>query len=418
MSTSTGAVPGATTCWNCAQPLSPGAERCVFCGVPQQQAQPAMQQPTPFLVPPAGMAAVAPAAHVPVQTWNPGPAAPAAPTRGVLDPAFSGTAAGVGRQVAAFTVDLVLVAVVATAVFVLSGEVVFATLAVLELAVGFWVLEARTGATVGNLLLRIRTSRDDGPFSPGIGRAFVRRMLPAVGFLVAAVGAWFVVASGAFDRSGRSRSWGDLAARTQVVAVPARGSAQRPLVQPAGQVAPQAEPHVVLAAPQVVSTLARPRAIDEDSQSQSQTGAQQAAAVAAPVPVAPAAPPAAQGGAPVAESADGTLLLVFDTGQRVQFPTPVAVNLGRSPVPTEPTDMLVTVQDQEMTVSKTHLRLEHSRGRTWVTDGGSTNGTDLLDDEGGVTTLAAGNRVLLDEGTRVRIGNRAFTISLILGGER
>jgi len=26
--------------------------------------------------------------------------------------------------------------------------------------------------------------------------------------------------------------------------------------------------------------------------------------------------------------------------------------------------------------------------------------------------------VLLDEGVRVRIGNRAFTISLILGGER
>jgi len=71
-----------------------------------------------------------------------------------------------------------------------------------------------------------------------------------------------------------------------------------------------------------------------------------------------------------------------------------------------------------MTVSKTHLRLEHSRGRTWVTDGGSTNGSDLLDDEGGVTTLAPGNRVLLDEGVRVRIGNRAFTISLILGGER
>jgi uncharacterized RDD family membrane protein YckC len=411
MSDSTGAVAGSTNCWNCGQPLSIGAAQCVFCGMAQQQAQP---QPTPFLVAPDG---VAPVPHVPVQTWTPGAPAPSAPTRGALDPAFAGTAAGVGRQLAAFSIDVAAVVAVAVAVLLIAGSPVYAALAVVELAVGLWVLEARTGATIGNAVVRIRTSRDDEPFSPGIGRAFVRRMPVAVGFVAAGVGAWVAAASGAWDGSGRSRSWGDLAAKTQIVSVPVRGSVERPIVQPAGAISPEAEPHVVLAAPQVMSTLARPRAVDEDSQVQ--TGAPTRASAAAPMS-APPRPPAVDRGAaaPASDVADGTLLLVFDTGQRVQFPTPVSVNLGRSPVSTEPSDMLVTVEDPEMTVSKTHLRLEHSRGRTWVTDGGSTNGSDLLDDEGGVTTLAPGNRVLLDEGVRVRIGNRAFTISLILGGER
>ena len=417
MSDSTGAVAGSTNCWNCGQPLSVGAVQCVFCGMAQQQAQ-SQPQPTPFLVAPAGVAVAAPAPHVPVQTWTPGAPAPSAPTRGALDPAFAGTAAGVGRQLAAFSIDVAATAVVAVAVLLVSGSAVFAALSVVELAVGLWVLEARTGATIGNAVVRIRTSRDDGPFSPGIGRAFVRRMPIAVGFVAAGAGAWVAAASGAWDGSGRSRSWGDLAAKTQIVSVPVRGSVDRPIVQQAGAISPEAEPHVVLAAPQVMSTLARPRAVDEDSQVQTGAPARANAAVAAPMPTPPLPPAAERGGTPASEVADGTLLLVFDTGQREQFPTPVAVNLGRSPVATEPTDRLVTVQDQEMTVSKTHLRLEHSRGRTWVTDGGSTNGSDLLDDEGGVTTLAPGNRVLLDEGVRVRIGNRAFTISLILGGER
>ncbi|GAB3607787.1 hypothetical protein GCM10027413_31960 [Conyzicola nivalis] len=399
-------------CWNCAQTLKPGAEQCVFCGVSQRQ------QPTAYVVSPDGMDAAAP----PVQTWTPAAdtAAPAT-SRTALDPSISGTAAGVGSQLAAFTVDVVVVAAVAVTVYLVSGAAVFAALAVFEMAVGLWVMEARTGATVGKLVLRIRTSRDDAPFSPGIGRALVRRLLTAAGFIVAVVGAWVVVASGAWDRSGRARSWGDIAARTQLVSVPRQDRVKRPVPVAASTVdAMSVDASIVLAAPQVVSTLAKPRAVDEDSVSQSQTGAGARAAVAAdhagpPVPAATSAAPVEPA---LPESADGTVLLVFDTGQRERFAAPVAVNLGRNPIVTEPGDKLVTVQDPEITVSKTHLRLEHSRGRTWVTDGGSTNGTDLLDDEGGVTTLAAGERVLLDEGVRVRVGNRAFTISLILGGEK
>jgi hypothetical protein len=404
------------TCWNCGQPLKPGAEQCVFCGVAQRQ-----EQPTQFVVAPGANPGAAasgdPAA--PVQSWIPAPP-PVAPrsrrsAAAALDPAFAGTAATTGAQVAAFTIDVLAVAAVATAVWFATGEAVFAGLAVVEMAVGLWVLEARTGATIGNAVLRLRASRDDAPFSPGIGRALVRRLLTGVGFLALGAGAWVVVASGAWDKNGRGRGWADNAARTQVVALPPKVG--RTGFEGAGARA-AADAPVVLSAPQVMSTLARQHSVDEDSVSQSQTGAPGASFAEGKAAPAAAAAPVAPASAALPENADGTILLVFDTGQRVQFPTPVAVNLGRNPAATEPSDMLVTVADPEQTVSKTHLRLEHSRGRTWVTDGGSTNGTDLLDDEGGVTTLAPGNRVLLDEGVRVRIGNRAFTISLILGGEK
>jgi hypothetical protein len=339
-----------------------------------------------------------------------------------LDPAFAGAAAGVGAQGASFTIDVVVVLAATATVLALTGTTVYAVLAFVEIIAGLWVLEARTGATIGNLVLRLRASRDDAPYSPGVGRSFVRRMLVGVGFLAGGIGAWVVAGSGAWDRTGGKRSWADAAARTLVVAVPRRAERAAATVQTSTthvQTSIASEP-VVLVAPQVVSTLARANAASEDSISQSRTGTPEAAFVGQqPVmaPVEQAVPGDQQAGAPV-EPAAGMILLAFDTGQREQFATPVAVNLGRSPVVTEPADVLVTVQNHESTVSKTHLRLEHSRGRTWVTDGNTTNGTQLLDDEGGITTLEPGVRVLLDEGTRVRMGNRAFTVSILLGGEK
>ena len=441
------ATPGLTgppapgRCWNCQEPLSAGSARCLFCGVVQQAA----------VAPAAAPAAAAPAAVAPVAA-----AAPAAPTQEpVLRPRpvrssepvslgdnFFGATAATSARVIAFSIDVAVVAVVSVAVALLAGHLIYGAIALLEMIVGLWVLEARTGLTIGNALMRLRASRDDAPFSPGIGRSFVRLLITGLGFLALVVGAWVVAASSQFDATRRGRSWADKAARTVVVAVPRRERVKTvPAVAPApgplpagvvsvGAPAPtppavQAAPGVqiisaqeapiVLAAPQVISTAARPSVLDESSASSSNTGVNQF--VASPVPVmdGPSAPMSRGAASTGAEAATGTLLLIFDTGQREQLATPVAVNLGRSPVVTEPTDKLITVTDPESTVSKTHLRLEHSRGSTWVTDGGSTNGTDLLSDEGEVTRLVPGERVLLDEGARVRVGNRAFTISILLG---
>lgn len=95
---------------------------------------------------------------------------------------------------------------------------------------------------------------------------------------------------------------------------------------------------------------------------------------------------------------------------------PVAVNLGRAPAGSEPGDRLVVVRDPEHTVSKTHARLEHSFSGTWITDGGSTNGTELLDETGASRRLEPGVRTLVEDGVRVQLGNRVFTISRLLGG--
>jgi hypothetical protein len=110
------------------------------------------------------------------------------------------------------------------------------------------------------------------------------------------------------------------------------------------------------------------------------------------------------------------LLLVFDTGQREQLPTPANINLGRNPTATVSGDTTIVVRDPESTVSKNHVRIEHSRGQTWVVDLGSTNGTKIIADDGTVTTFRKNERGELEEGARVRIGNRTFTVNLIVGG--
>lgn len=431
----TAGPPPPSRCWNCDEPLSAGSVRCLFCGVVQQSA--------PAAAPVAAVASVAaPAAPtaVPAAARPAFQPAPAVVSQS-LGAAFAGAVAPTALRIVAFTVDVIVVVAVAVGVALLTTQPVYGAIALVEMMVGLWVLEARTGLTFGNALLRLRTSRDDAPYSPGIGRSFVRSLITGLGFLVLAIGAWIVVASSAFDASRRGRSWADKAARTVVVSVPKRQRVLEvaPLPAPAGvipvggvalpavvqaapgvQIISAQEQPVALAAPQVVST-ARPAALNENSMSMSGTGVAPSALAASPVPVVEIPDPisrtvikpssATVDAAPAAES----ILIIFDTGQREQLASPVSINLGRNPSATEPTDKLIKITDPESSVSKTHLRLEHSRGTTWVTDGGSTNGTDLISDEGTVTRLTAGTRVQLEDGTRVRAGNRTFTISILLG---
>ena len=109
-------------------------------------------------------------------------------------------------------------------------------------------------------------------------------------------------------------------------------------------------------------------------------------------------------------------MLTFDTGQQETVPLPAAVNLGRNPEAFEPGDILVRVRGKDLSLSRTHARLEHRESGVWVTDNGSTNGTDLLDEAGRATPLAAGVRTEVEDGSRVRIGDRVFTISRLVGG--
>jgi len=358
-------APVATTlCWNCRQPLAVGVPACLWCGVAQQQ------RPT------AAVAVASPVQHTVEASFHQAPSLSPGDT-------FRGTIASPGPRVGAFTIDVAAAGLLACGVGLATGSVLLGSIAAAEAAVFMWVLESRTGATLGKAILRLRVSRAETPYSPGAGRSLVRLLVTGAGFIGLAVGAWVVAGSGAFDSSRRGRSWPDKVSRTIAVALPARTRGVR---SQAGVVGVGIQRPPTRLAPQM--SVAPPTL--------------QAVPAPAPAPV-PAPKPAA-------------LLLQFDTGQREQIAIPGAANLGRKPAATQPGDHLISVNDPEGTVSKTHVRLEYVDTRIWVSDNGSTNGTDLLDENGATTSLPAGQRTEVGGGSRLRIGNRVFTISVLTGG--
>lgn len=115
-----------------------------------------------------------------------------------LPPQFRGEPAGVGARLAAFTIDIAIVASVTAAAWILSSSAVFGVLLGVEAVLGLWILQARTGVSPGKALMGLRVARTDAPYSPGAGRSFVRGSLVALGGLVFAAGAWVV--EGSADR--------------------------------------------------------------------------------------------------------------------------------------------------------------------------------------------------------------------------
>jgi pSer/pThr/pTyr-binding forkhead associated (FHA) protein len=109
----------------------------------------------------------------------------------------------------------------------------------------------------------------------------------------------------------------------------------------------------------------------------------------------------------------GSLLFMFDTGQRETVVSPGSGYLGRNPTATSLGEQVISVQDPDKSVSKVHLHFEARGAQLWITDQGSTNGTDLIDDEGQVVALEAGERVEVPAGSRVRLGDRTFAVSVI-----
>lgn len=342
---------------------------------------------------------------------------PAAQQRGVstrLAQALAGARAWArpattGARLGAFAIDLVAVLLVGVAVWFGSRSLWLTGIAVLEAAAVLAFVEARTGATLGNLALRIRTVRDDAPYSPGVARGAVRSLVLGSGTLVAVIGGFIVVATSAADPMRMGRSWADRAGRTLVVRVPTRAEreawaqgaeawAANALVAPESSPA-QASPQQAPVSPQP-SPAAVPAAAPEN---QLPSGV---VSVDAPI----AAPP------PVQQVVVGEqLLLTLDTGQRVQLPIPLALNLGRKPDPTEASDQLWVVEDPDSSVSKTHLRIECRGESVWLTDLGSTNGSAMLDETGTASPLAPGVRVRLEDGSRVKVGDRSFTVATVVG---
>lgn len=333
--------------------------------------------------------------------------------------------AGVGARLGAYSIDAAISLLLAGAAWWLTSSLLVGVIVLVESAVIMLVIEARTGATAGNVLLRQRTARDDAPYSPGIGRSLVRGLVQGAGSLFALIGGWIVVATSAADPERMGRSLADRAGRTLVVKVPT--AAER-------EVWTQNAHAWALRAPGAAETASAPL-VQPVAARRSPLPVEQNDRVAAP-PLAAAAPPLAAAvpsqaeplmpsgvvpveapvaAAPAPREVGALLLVSFDTGQRVQLRIPTVAHLGRRPEASDPDDQIVIVDDPANSVSKTHLRLEYRGDSVWVTDLGSTNGSEMVDDTGEVSALVSGARMRLDDGASVRIGQRSFTVATITG---
>ncbi|WP_456845701.1 RDD family protein [Cellulomonas sp. P5_C6] len=241
-----------TVCRECGGPLAPADVFCDDCGSRVPSATMAYPPvPSSASVPPPGTGIVwggsIPSGSAPqppplVPPPPPGPApgssSPRVTRRAAQGPSAvpvtPGTVAPVGTRVVAYALDLLVALVVAGLGWVVArelglGPVLLPAALVLALLVGQWVAEARTGATIGGAITRIRTVSTSTGRPAGLRVVLVRQLVVAVGSLVCFVGQWVVVASGTWDHSPAQRGWHDKAAgtvvlRARAVRRPATGS--------------------------------------------------------------------------------------------------------------------------------------------------------------------------------------------------
>jgi hypothetical protein len=440
-------------CASCHRPLRPDARFCTACGTPVQG------DVTVHVVEGAQGRARA-------------DARPREPRPSVLHPAFGDAApAGTGRRVAAYAIDAVAVGVVAGGLYAWTGSLLLVALTVLELGIGLLVWEAHTGRTLGNSLLGLRTAREETPYSVGPARAFLRGLVLAAGHAAAGLGQWLVVASTAFDKSGKAQAWHDRVGRAVVVDVRAHEraveealdaadqavqAAQQPVPRAVPAVAPAPQgvvPHAAVPQPTVPPTVP-PQAVPPQvapaagSQVAAQPGVPDAAvptgrraarateqpapAQAAPTHPAPTQPaPAGQGQAPTGirpivpaaaqpepaapsraahQVQPAPFLVTLDTGAVMTVTGPGLIGRMPRPAPGERCDHVIVVDDPERSVSRTHARFGIDSGTFWVSDAGSGNGTTLRLPGGRVIPVPADQRVLVPSGSTIQVGDRGVRI--------
>lgn len=438
-------------CASCHRPLRPDARFCTACGTP------AAADATVTVVEGA-------------QGRSRGAAPEREPRPAVLHPAFGGaTPAGPGRRVLAYAVDAVVVGAVAGGLLAWTGSWLLAGLVVVELALGLLVWEAHTGRTVGNTALGLRTAREETPYSVGPARAFLRGLVLGAGHAAAGLGQWLVVASGAFDRSGRAQAWHDRVGRAVVVdvraherglaeaaeaaeadgavsvgvaagarrvagAVPRQSTAPEVPAVGSGRVPPSGTARPASPSGPATSGADAARGTPTPTEPPAPTGRRAARAAAGRAPAAPVAdrPVPAAAGAPsvpirpvvpapaapepaaparVAHQAQpAPFLVTLDTGQVMSVTGPGLIGRAPRPAAGERCDHVVVVEDPERSVSRTHARFGIEGGTFWVSDAGSGNGTTLRLPSGRVVPVPADQRVPVPSGSTIQVGDRGVRI--------
>ncbi|MDO5863981.1 MULTISPECIES: RDD family protein [Paenarthrobacter] len=346
-----------------------------------------------------------------------------------------------------------------TGLLVLLGSIGLAvTVAYMFVLLG---IEAKSGNTIGNQLMGIRSSDADG-YAPGAGAVFVRGIVTGGGLLLGAiVGAvllaigqlglvlfialplmvlgaiWaiLVVVSSAWDKNGKLEGWQDKAAKTLVFDVHAgrnpvaTGGIQGPYsfapvdlppVQPVISPVPSPSP---ASAPAPVPAPAATEPASGSSPAAPAQGAlpphdpNQWRPPTAPRPVPQASVPAVAHPdddldrtrmRPGAARAEAVLRIRIDDGQDVQLGGTVLLGRNPAPQPGEATQQLLPVSDPGRSISKTHLHLRVDGDGVWVTDRNSTNGSAVTTPDGLQTRLQPGVAVFVRPGSTVHFGDRSF----------
>lgn len=252
-----------TTCGACGMPQAAGSAFCAICGTAfprtgQAPAGSSAPRTAPFREPGIAITTEREVAAMTQRASDRYPTTSGTPARSGL---AASPVAGVGRRVVAYLIDTMAIVLVVAAVLVggvsaagvpLDGTigvvspaeaqellgrvlVVYALAAVVSLAYWLttWIWEGRTGKTLGNLAMGLRTVRAEGRTPLGFGRAALRWLLLGVGQILVAI-------SPAFDASGLRQGWQDKAAKSLVLTVRAGATGHQKDVRAQGFAAPDA----------------------------------------------------------------------------------------------------------------------------------------------------------------------------------
>ncbi|MFI2754402.1 RDD family protein [Cellulomonas sp. P22] len=384
-------------CLTCDVPLAPDALFCGACGSPAPALPPAHA-----VAPPPAPSPPAPSLPAPVATRR-----SVGASSGTLT-VSPGEVAPVGARLGALVLDQVVVVAVGAVVLAATDLLAPSSGAALAplvagavmacVAVAQWVAEARTGLTIGNLLLGTRTVASATGRPAGLGRVLLRTVVQGLGSVVPVVGTYVVAGSGAWDASPAQRGWHDKAAGTMVLRRDASGREQTVLTAPTPSADRYAAPAPALAA--VPAPASVPAAVPAP------------AAVSAPVP----APEPAPAPWPVSRSEPSRMpvatqvWLVFDTGESLAVVGDGAVGRHPQGAIDGAVAHAVAIDDPSRSISKLHLVFGPEPGGVWVMDRGSTNGTVVVAPDGEMRALPAGARAHVAPGWVVRFGERAFRV--------
>ena len=130
------------------------------------------------------------------------------------NPRYPGAA--VPRRLAAYAIDLAAVLLVAAGGYLLTQGYLLPIVLAVEVLIVQVAWEGRTGCTLGQWLLGLRTVQLGGLRSPGLRRTLLRGLVLLAGHLVA-VGGLAMLASSAGDRSGHRQGWHDKVTGVRVI---------------------------------------------------------------------------------------------------------------------------------------------------------------------------------------------------------